>query len=160
MTQPGEQRPSGALPPPPPIRRQPNAIERLRPHSAAAAFGEAVLVVIVAALAWGVLKGILEIGIGLVPIALLGGWLIGTILRSVSHALPLAMTMAALAWLGGLLCTWLLAMAILPGSSRSFLERLEGTPFLDWLSPQFGIIEVVALLAYLGAAAYGARAPR
>ena len=38
------------------------------------------------------------------------------------------------AWWAGLVCTWLVAMAILPASSRTFLERL-GLPSLDHLPP-------------------------
>ena len=157
MTQPGEQRPSSVGPTPPPRRRPETVVERLRPRSTAAAVGEALLVAVLAAIAWGLLKGILEIGVGLLPIALLGGWLIGATLRAVPRALPLALVLAILTWLGGLLCTWLLAMAVLPNSSRTFLERLEGTPFLDWLAPQFGLVEIVGLGLYLVAAAYGSR---
>ena len=48
-------------------------------------------------------------------------------------------------------------MAMLPGSSRTFLERVEGTPFLDWLAPQFSLLEVAGLVLYVVAALYGAR---
>lgn len=113
--------------------------------------------VLLAALAWGLLKGILELGVGLLAVAILAGWVIGALLRPIRHGLSLALALAALAWLGGLLCTWLISMALLPGSSRTFLERLEATPFIDWLSPQFGLVEIVGLLLFTGAAAYGAR---
>ena len=45
---------------------------------------------------------------------------------------------------------------MLPGSSRTFLERVESTPFLGWLAPQFGLIEIVGLILYVAAALYGA----
>jgi hypothetical protein len=48
-------------------------------------------------------------------------------------------------------------MALLPSSSRTFAERLESTPFLDWLTPQLGLLEMVGLLVYGAAAAYAAR---
>jgi len=48
------------------------------------------------------------------------------------------------------------AMAILPGSERSLLERLSATPFIDWLSPQLGLADLMglvlaALLGWFGA---------
>jgi hypothetical protein len=48
-------------------------------------------------------------------------------------------------------------MALLPGSTRSFFERLAATPFLDWLAPQLGPIEILALVVLVGAAAWAAR---
>jgi hypothetical protein len=160
MTHPGEQRPVGGASPTPASSRREGTLERLRPRSTGAAVVEALLIAVLVALAWGLLKGILEIGIGLLPLAVLGGWLIGAVLRPTPRAPWLAVAVAALAWLAGLLFTWLIAMALLPASSRTFLERLQGTPFTDWLSPQFGLVEVAALLLYMAAAAYGARPSR
>ncbi len=111
-----------------------------------------------AALAWALLKGILEFGAGLLGVAVVGGWAIGALLGRAHANLLLAVAIAALAWVGGLLLTWLLAMAMLPGSSRTFLERVEGTPFLDWLTPQLGLLQVAGLVLYVVAALYGARA--
>ncbi len=51
-------------------------------------------------------------------------------------------------------------MAILPGSTRTWLERIEGTPFLDWLSPQFGLLELAGLVLWVGAALYTVLARR
>jgi hypothetical protein len=113
-----------------------------------------------AALAWALLKGILELGPGLLGVALVGGWSIGALLRPVRAAPWLAGAIAALAWLAGLLLTWMVALAILPASSRTFVERLESTPFLDWISPQFGLLEMAGLLLYVLAALYGARPRR
>jgi hypothetical protein len=98
---------------------------------------------------------ILSITSGLLAAAVLGGWLIGLAARvgawgtgsHVPDGRPrLLATVAALgAWLGGLLVAWLVSMAILPGSTRPFPERLAGTPFLDWVGPQLGPLEVVGL---------------
>jgi hypothetical protein len=49
------------------------------------------------------------------------------------------------------------AMALLQASTRTFLERLSSTPFVDWLSPQFGWLETAGLVLYIVAALYGAR---
>ena len=155
MTEPGDRRPASDPSRPSPGRA--GAAARLRPRSMAVAVAEALLVALLAALAWALLKGILELGLGLLVVAALGGWSIGAVLRQVRPAPLLAAAIAALAWLGGLLLTWLVAMAILPGSSRTFLERVEGTPFIDWLSPQFGLLEIAGLLLFVVAAAYAAR---
>ena len=112
---------------------------------------------LLAAAAWALLKGILELSLGLLALAAFGGWAIGAVLWQVRAAPLLAMAIAALAWLGGLVGTWLVAMAILPASVRTFPERLESTPFLDWLAPQFGVVEIAGLVVFLIAAAYGAR---
>lgn len=121
---------------------------------------EALLVALLTALAWSLCKGILELGIGLLVVAVVGGWSIGTVLRPIRRAPLIAILFSVLAWLGGLVGTWLIAMALLQASSRTFLERLEATPFVDWLSPQFSLIEIIGLLLLIGAAAYGARPGR
>jgi hypothetical protein len=119
---------------------------------------EALLVAALAALAWALLKGILDVTIGLLAVAAFGGWAIGAVLWQV-RANPLwAAAIGALAWLVGLVGTWVVAMAILPASTRTFLERMEATPFLDWLAPQFGLVEIAGLVAFVAGALYGARA--
>jgi hypothetical protein len=114
-------------------------------------------VVLLAAAAWALLRGVLELGPTSLAIAALGGWGIGVVLRQARAPVLLAVLLGLVAWLLGLVFSWLLAMAILPSSSRTFAERLEGTPFLDWLAPQFGPLEVLGLLVYGAAAAYAAR---
>jgi hypothetical protein len=160
MTEPGERRPTGATSPSAARGPANEPWQRLRPRSAGIAIVEALLVALLAALAWGLLKGILELGVGLLAVAALGGWTIGVVLYQVRLSPLLAAAIAALAWLAGLVATWLVAMTILPSSSRTFVERIEGTAFIDWLSPQFGLLEVVGLLLFVVAAVYGARPRR
>ena len=157
MAQSGDRRPSGTTPSSPARRGSSSLTGRLRPRSLAAAIAEALVIALLAAIAWGLLKGILELSVGLLAIAAFGGWAIGAVLWQVRANMLIAVAIAALAWVGGLVWTWLVAMAILPASSRTFLERLEGTPFLDWLSPQFGLVEIAGLVIFAVAAAYGAR---
>jgi hypothetical protein len=111
------------------------------------------------AVAWALLKGVLEFP-GVLAVAVVAGWAIGAALREMRAAPLLAAGMAGAAWVLGLVLTWLLALAILPASSRPFSERLEATPFLDWLAPQFGFIEGAGLVLYLLAALWGARKRR
>ena len=120
------------------------------------ALGEAVFVGLLSALTWAFLKGILEFPVAL-GVAVIGGWLIGEVLWSVRAHPLLAAVIAAGAWVTGLVLTWVTAMALLPASSRSFGERLQHTPFLDWLSPQFGWLELAGLALYVVAALFGAR---
>jgi hypothetical protein len=120
------------------------------------ALGEALLVALLAATAWALIKGILEFP-GVLAVAVVAGWAIGALLWQVKASPLLAAAIAAAAWLVGLILTWLLAMAMLPNSSRTFMERVEGTPFLEWQAPQAGIVEILGLVLYVLAALYGAR---
>lgn len=117
----------------------------------------ALAVALLAATAWALLRGILELGLGLLGVAALGGWAIGALIRAVMGPALLAVGIAAVAWVLGLVGTWLVSMALLQGSTRTFGERLEATPFLDWMSPQFGLLELAGLFVIMVAAAYGAR---
>jgi hypothetical protein len=118
----------------------------------------ALAVALLAAVAWALLRGILELGPSLLAVVALTGWAIGALIRQVGGPLLLAVSIAALAWLLGLVGTWLVSMAVLPGSTRTFAERLDAIPFLDWISPQLGPLELAGLVLFMVAAAYGARA--
>ena len=155
MTEPGERRPPSSTPASA-VPRRPSGPERLRPRSRPVALVQAGLVAVVAALIWAFFKGVLEFP-GALGVALVGGWLIGEVLWSVRANPLLAAAVAGLAWVLGLVLTWLTALALLPESSRSFLERVQGTPFLEWLSPQFGWLELAGLVLYVVAALFGAR---
>ena len=155
MTEPGDRRPPSSRPASPTPPRV-SGVERLRPATLPVALLEAGLVALVSAAAWAFLKGVLEFP-GALVVAIIGGWLIGEVLWSVRAHPAVAAAVALLAWAVGLVFTWLTAMALLPGSSRTFVERVENTPFLDWLAPQFGVIESVGLVLYVVAALFGAR---
>jgi hypothetical protein len=131
-------------------------VARLRPRTLAVALAETAVVGLLGASAWAVIKAILEFP-GVLAVAVIAGWAIGAILWMVRAHPLLAAAMAAGAWLLGLVLTWLVSLAILPASSRTFTERVAGTPFVDWLAPQFGAMEIAGLVLYVGAALYGAR---
>jgi hypothetical protein len=96
-----------------------------------------------------------------------GGWLIGTaVKRGAWSGRPhgpssapevLAIAIAVGTWLAGMVAAWLLALLLLPGSSRSFVERLSDTPFVDWLGPQLFPGAFLGLLVAAGLAWIGAR---
>lgn len=155
MTTPGEQRPPSSSPPPAPARRM-EGPDRFRPASVPVAFAEAALVALVSAAAWAFVKGVLEFP-GVLAIAVVGGWLIGEVLWSVRVHPAVAGVVAFLTWVLGLVLTWIIAMALLQESARTFVERLQNTPFLDWLGPQFGWLEIAGLVLYVVAALFGAR---
>ena len=131
------------------------------------ALGWGLLVVVVVAVASALLRGILDLSGGAIAVAVGGGWLIGAAVRRgawggrahrpSSGPTLLGAGLGALCWLAGLVGAWVVAMAILPASSRTLPERLAATPFLDWLSPQLGLADVLSLLLFVGFAWFGAR---
>jgi hypothetical protein len=163
---PGETRPNGLRRPPSeryasapiPRRAEADHLRSLLLGGAAAAL---------TALAWGLLAGVLDVRPGLLVVVGIGGWAIGLGVRrgawggaphTPSNRGPLvAGLLGAAAWLGGLLVTWVVAQALIRGSTRSLPERLSETPFLEWLLPQVGLLEPIALAVLVGVAAYNAR---
>mgnify|MGYP001823559523 FL=1 len=154
MSRPGEQRPAQGTRPAPT-----RASSSRLPRSTAAIVALALLAGVAGALAWALLKGILEFP-GVLAVAVVAGWGIGALLWRIRAHPLLAALVAFAAWLLGLVLTWLVSMAIRPGSTRSLLERIEATSFLEWQAPQFGVIELLGLLLYVLAALYGARQRR
>ena len=114
-----------------------------------------VVVGLVVAAAAALLRSILDLTTGLLALAVLGGWGVGAAVRwgawaGMAHrpsAAPevLGLVLGALTWLAAMVLAWVVSMAILPGSERSLPDRLLGTPFLDWLGPQLGLAELLAL---------------
>ena len=106
--------------------------------------GASAATVIVSAL----LRDILDLSFGLLVVAGVGGWLIGAGVRFGAWAgRPhlgsrllgvIGAALGALCWLLGLVAAWLLSMAILPGSSRSFGDRLTATPVHGLAQPAAG----------------------
>jgi len=67
--------------------------------------------------------------------------------------------LAAVTWVAGLVLAWVVAMAVLAGSERPLLDRLAGTPFLDWLTPQVGLADLASLVLAAVLGWFGARSP-
>jgi len=133
----------------------------------ARAVGLGVSAVVVVALLSALLRGILDLSGGIVAVAVGGGWAIGAAVRqgawggqqhrASSAPVRLGALLGGGCWLAGLIGAWLVAMAILPGSSRSFPDRLAGTPFLDWMGPQLGIADLLSLMLFVALGWFGAR---
>lgn len=111
--------------------------------------------------------------VGLLVVAAAGGWAVGASVRrgawaGMRHrpsAAPevMGLLLGAATWVVALVMGWLVAMAILPASARSFGDRLAGTPFLDWLAPQLGLVDLLclalaAVLGWMGARSGATRA--
>lgn len=160
-------RPGGA--PTPPLDRAPG--ERYRDPATSAsmappatanrllAFLFGLLAACGTAAAWGAVASIVDIEVGLLVVAAIGGLLIGGAVawgawsgrghvpaRSVS---ALAAALGAVSWLGGSYLAYLLAKLLLPASDLTFQQRLDAQPFLDWLTPQlsgFDYLSIVLLI--------------
>ena len=108
------------------------------------------------------LLAILSITAGLVAVAVLGGWLIGYGVRTGAWRgrahrpskapLALAAGLGAAAWLAGLVLAWLVSMAILPASTKGFLDRLGANPFPDWIAPQLSLLDYLVLAVMVAVA--------
>ena len=126
-----------------------------------------LVAVLVIAGAAALLRGILDLSGGIIALAVGGGWAIGAAVRRGAWGGQLhrpssgpgivAAVLGAGCWLTSLVGAWLVSMAILPASSRSLPDRLITTPFLDWLSPQIGLADMLSLLLFIGFAWFGAR---
>jgi len=129
---------------PPPVSRPPNL-----PRAFLAGLGVAASVAIVLA----VLRAIFDIGPGLLVVAAVGGWLLGVAVVWGAFGAALhspqagvqrtAAVLGAVAWLGGSAIDYLLSLALLPASSRTFAERLSDQPFPSWLAPQLSLFDAV-----------------
>lgn len=167
---PGEVRPAAArtLDRPPSDRYAPPA-KPTEPVSASvdlAVFG-GILASIAGAALWLLAGGILDLGGGLVVVAVVTGWLIGGAMaygawRGRPHlgasGIPrLAILLGLLTWLAGTALLYLYAEITLPESSLSLADRLASTPFLDWLAPQFLPLGPLEILLIAGVSWWSAR---
>jgi hypothetical protein len=115
---------------------------------------------LLAALAWAMLRGILDLSVGLLVVAGAGGWGIGAACRGSSRGRPLAGSLGLAAWLASLVLTWLVTRLVLPGSGLGLLERLGQTGFLEYTSQQAGVLELASLALFVGAALVSASPSR
>lgn len=113
---------------------------------------------------WAVAAAILDLGGGLVLVAAIAGWLIGTAvalgaepgtMRRTRATVALAMAVSLATWFLATVGAYLLGLLILPGSTLPFLERMANAPFLEAAAQQFlplGPLELsaLALFGWLG----------
>lgn len=137
-----------------------------RPNLARAlAFGLAAAVGV--GLLFAIIVGILDQGLGLIALSLLGGFAVGTAVhrgawagrRQVPRrAVPaIAAGLALVAWLAGHFGAYLFSLLLRPDSSLTFAQRLAQSSFGDWLAPQLGALQFIEILLLMGVALYSAR---
>ncbi len=107
------------------------------------------------ALAMGLLAAIFQVELGLLAIAAVGGWAIGVAVAWGSWGFGvhprmtgppfLAAVLGGLAWLGGSMIDYLVSLAILPGSTRTFPERVAQQSFGDYLGQQLSLVDGLAV---------------
>jgi hypothetical protein len=107
------------------------------------------------AIAWSVAAGLLDVKWGLVVVAALGGWLVGSAVSlgawgETPHepdvsVRSLAAALAVATWLLGVFGAYLVGLVILRGSSASFAERLANAPFGDALVTQLSLLDVAEI---------------
>jgi hypothetical protein len=119
----------------------------------------AAAVGLLAALAWSILRGILDLGVGLLAVSAFGGWGIAVALRQGLPSRPVAAAIGLGAWVASLLATWLVTRVTLPASTLELADRLAQQPFLEYIGPQLGLIELISLLLFAGTAWVAARRP-
>jgi hypothetical protein len=167
VTTPGDVRPPTLARPPGDRYRTPSPVLILERPRIARGVGLGLVAMLAVAVVCALLRAILDLSGGIIAVAVAGGWAIGAAVRQGAwggqpHRPSTAPVIAgaalgALGWLAGLVGAWLVAMAILPGSSRTFTERLAATPFPDWLGPQVGLADLLSLLLFIVFGAIGAR---
>jgi hypothetical protein len=62
-----------------------------------------------------------------------------------------------MAWLAGSAVDYLVSLALLPGSSRTFGERLSDQPFPAWLAPQLSLLDAAEIVVLVVVAWRSAR---
>ncbi len=115
-----------------------------------------LLVVAPVALVLGLLRAVFDLGTGVLLVAAVGAWLLGEAVARVAWGsaphLPRAdvpritAVLGAVTWLAGSAVDYLLSLALLPGSSRTFAERLSEQPFPAWLVPQLSLRDAAEIV--------------
>jgi len=118
------------------------------------AFDWGALAAVFVAVVYGLLWGVVQLYLGLIAVAVMGGWLIGAGVRRGAwregQHLPdvrlriLSGTLGLAAWLGGAFVAWLSSRAVLPDSSLSLVERLAELGFTDYFVQVYDIVHGVA----------------
>jgi len=122
---------------------------------------------IATAVVFAVVGGAADLSLALPFVAGAGGLLIGLATRRGAWSGParrpsrwvpvLAVSVALAAWLAGEFGAYLLTRLLLPDSALSFVDRLGSVSFGDWMSPQFGPLEIIELFLLGGFAWYASR---
>lgn len=101
-------------------------------------------------LAWAGLSVVLDVHLGLLVVAAVGGWIVGAaVARAALGAWPIAVASAGLAWLIGAALSYLLSQLLLPQAVTPLAERLSLAGLLDYTTQTFDLVQAVALAILL-----------
>jgi hypothetical protein len=128
---------------------------KLDPRRALAAFDLGALAAIALAVVYGVLWTVFELELGLVAVAVMGGWLVGGAVsrgawRGEQH-LPdrrlrlLAAVLGASAWLGAAAFGYVAGQVFLPQSTQPLLDRLSFAGFAEYIAGVYNLVHGIAL---------------
>jgi hypothetical protein len=113
---------------------------------------------VIGALAWMVAAGPFALTWGLIGMAAIVGWLVGSAVgwgawnragprRTHPVVRALAIGFGFLAWLGGTYLAYLWQLAVSAEASEPIAQRIAEQDFTRWLPSQFGALQVVQLAA-------------
>jgi hypothetical protein len=118
------------------------------------AFDWGALAAIVFAVIYGLLWAVLDLHLGLIAVAVMGGWLIG---GAVSHGawrgalhIPsnrlrlLGGVLGGLAWLGGTAVSYLVSQALIQSPATTFAERVSFAGFAEYLLGVSDLVQGIA----------------
>ncbi len=134
-------------------------------------FGPAIvdggLALLGVAAVWALAAGLLDVSWGLLFVAAVGGWLIGSAVafgawRGLEHrqdprTRAIAAGSGALAWLVGSYGAYLVGLLVLPGSTLNLVERMANVPFIDALATQVSLVDVASIVLLMVVAWRSAR---
>jgi hypothetical protein len=146
-------RPTRAAVPRPDDEDQPPAtLDRRR---ALAAFDLGALAAIGLAVVYGVLWTVFQLELGLIAVAVMGGWVIGgAVSRGAwqgENHLPdlrlrlLAALLGASAWLGAAAFGYIAGQIFLPQSAQPLLDRLSFAGFAEYIAGVYNLVHGIAL---------------
>jgi hypothetical protein len=122
------------------------------------------------AIVYGLSAEVLGLQWGLLVVALVGGWFIGTAVAYGAWAeaehLPVralrigAVLCGSLGWLLGLVVAYVVSQALIPQAATALLERLSLGGYLDYLDGMFDYVRLIHALAVALLAVMAWRAAR
>ena len=131
---------------------EPRRLDRRR---ALGGFDLGALAAIAVAVVYGLLWTVIQLHLGLIAVAVMGGWLIGGAVARGAWAKErhfadrrlraMAAVFGGLAWLGGAAVGYLLGQVLLPQATTSVSERLSFAGFADYLVGVYDLVHGIAL---------------
>jgi thiol:disulfide interchange protein len=108
--------------------------------------GLGLLAALATSIVWAVLSAVIGLHLGLLVVAAIGGWLIGSALKPAGpRARWVTGAIAVDAWILGAVLDFVLSQALLPDAATSLSSRLTLTGFADYTLGTFDIVQAAAI---------------